>query len=828
MRIAIGLLTVLSACITAHAELRVFSLPGADGTWQEVQQGPLTENRFLQVIDFDSFTDGIIPVRPQDIISVPAIDLDLEPIEYSADDPDSLFAFSRHIAAVDVVALERVELDEGSVEVGDILIPRLSGFPRGVAEVQLLRRAGISEIPALLNVAESHPRPPVGDKFNKSLNLTTFGIFEQSMTDDRLQGFLANMFDNDPRTSFPRIDEVGQDVRQKWILYMDLGRFFPIRLMRFYPRPDSGLRLSSFTFFTGVPGTEKEIAGISLDDPRLGSEGFPEFTNIARTFPTFVERENRPVNLDDTVAVFFDPPQKLRYSRIDFRSDLDYDMAEFEFFADGYVPEAAYLTIPLALPPATLGRIFWDEEKIGDPLRSQAVVRVQTGLNAEPLVLFRVDDFENEVEWKRDEEGGAFVIDRRPGSQTFEQEVDLNSAQFNLDAREIFSALSDDERAAVRLTRAEYQSLPGNQRRQTEADPVFWSGFQPVESGELISSPSGRPFIQIEIDFLSDDPDAATVIRNLRFEFSSPQITQEVVGEIAPAVDVIAGQDTTFVLALRAALSDENDGFNRLQIFTPARVESIEGVSLDLGDGQEIILERIAIDAVQGEAAEGQFKEVHITDNQFVIGFPAIKPENLQAEEALLRVRFVGRVVDFRTNFGGNAFLDTLGETGAREFTTNGILVRDEASADTLALFLPQPLAEENVIDFETAERLEDRNSLSVVADISQQSKSLITNLRVFPNPFTPNGDGVNDQLNVFYDIQRLLAPRTVKVEIYDLSGRPLRSFERQLKSGGYSQTWDGRDEEGNALTPGLYLLRLSTNADDAGAAEVQVISIAY
>ena len=515
MRLAfrcIGLLLFFGLHTTGQAELRTFSLPGDEYTWAEAQEGPLSVSRFLQVIDFERFTDGITPIAATELVAVPPIDLDLLPEAYSNEDPDSLFAFSRHVAQSDVVALQDVTLPDRTVLAGDILIPRLGDFPRAVQEIQLLRRAGITEIAALVNVAESYPRPPVAEKFNKALGLTTFGIFERTMSADRLQGFLAAMFDNNPLTSFERIDRVGNDVKQKWILYMDLGRFFPLAMIRFYPNVNTSIPVAAFKFLSGVPGTEKNIAGIRLDDSRIGSEGFPRFNKVARTFPDFIEELSTPVNTQDTVRVIFDPPKKLRYTRIDFTTSLDYDVAEIEFLADGFVPEATFTSKPIPLEPATLGRIFWEEEKIGDPERSHAVVRVQTGLNAEPLVLFRVDFFENEVEWKRETDGGAIVKDKRPGSETLGEEVDLNSAEFNLDAREIFSALSDEERALVRLSRTEYKELPGSLRRRVEPDLVFWSGFQPVENGGLLNAPSGRPFIQLDVRTFSDQPTAATAI----------------------------------------------------------------------------------------------------------------------------------------------------------------------------------------------------------------------------------------------------------------------------------------------------------------------------
>ncbi len=822
--ICVAVLVLASWVVNAAAELRLFAIPG-NTTWADAKQGPLSESRFIEVIDFESYEDGIGPITPVRVVPVPEVPLTLIANEVDAATDSSLFVFSLNVTIEDVVALTDAELEDGTVKAGTVLVPRWSPFPRSLEAVQLLRRAGITEIKAMINVAESFPRPPGGDKYNKGLNLTTLGIFERALTDQRLQEGLGRVFDGDPLTHFERIDRVGQDVKQEWSLYIDLGRYFPIRLFRLYPSLAEPSRVSAYTFYRGIPGTEKTIAGLSLDDPTVGQLAFPEFTKIASTFPTFVLEASAPVNVEDTIAVAFDPRVYLRYARFDFQTPLDYDLAEMELFADGFVPEAVYTSNALPLPPATLGRIFWDEQKIGDPTRSHAIVRVQTGVNPEPDVLFRVNDYERTVEWK---EEGAIVTDQRLGSKTFGQEVDLNDEEFNLEARELFSAALPEDRQRVRLTRAEYKTLPGNKRRHVEPDLVFWSGVQLANNGQLINAPGGRPFIQIEVEFLSQDPEAATIISNLRFEYSAPQITEQVFGEIAPAVDVIAGRDTSFVLILNAGLGTENDGFNRLQVFTPARAEAIEGIEVDLGDGKFLNLEQVG---GESEIGEGQFRELYVADDQFVVGFPTIGPaEEGQVRNALVKVRFKGRVIDFRTNFAANVFLDTLGSEVDRRFTSSGILALggSESALDTLATFLPQRVEDNDVVDFVATDRLSDRNSLAVIADISAQSENLVTNFKVEPNPFTPNGDDVNDELVVNFDIQRLLTPRPVHLEIFDLNGRRLRFIERDLSSGGHSQQWDGRDDAGQLVPPGLYLLRISAEADHVGEAQMRVVSVAY
>ena len=827
MRIGICVATLVLAGWVVHAaaELRRFAIPG-NTIWVDAKQGPLSENRFIEVIDFASYENGIGPILPARVVPVPEIPLALTVAEVDAPIDASLFAFSLNVTRADVVAPTDIELEDGAIiEAGTVLVPRWSSFPRSLEAVQLLRRAGITEIEAMINVAESFPRAKPNLPYNKGLNLTTLGIFERNLTGQRLQEGLGRVFDGDPLTHFERIDRVGQDVKQIWTLYIDLGRYFPISLFRLYPSLEEPARVSAYTFYRGLPGTEKVIAGLSLDDPKIGQLAFPTFAKIASTFPTFVPEVSVPVNVEDTIAVAFNPQAYMRYARFDFQTSLDYDLAEMEFFADGFFPEAVYTSNALPLPPATLGRIFWDEQKIGDPNGSRAIVRVQTGVNPEPDVLFRVNKFEREVEWRAE---GAAIIDRRLGSLTAGQEVDLNDETFNLEAREIFSAALPEDRARVRLTRAEYKALPGNVRRHVEPDLEFWSGVQLANNGQLINAPSGRPFIQIEVEFLSEDPAAATFISNLRFEYSAPQITDQVFGEIAPAVDVIAGRDTSFVLVLNAGLGAENNGFNRLQVFTPARTEAIKGVEVDLGDGKFLDLERAG---GEGEIGEGQFRELYVADDQFVVGFPTISPaEDGQVRNALVKVRFQGRVIDFRTNFAANVFLDTLGAETERRFTRSGILALggSESALDTLAVFLPQRVEDNDVVDFVATDQLSDRNSLAVIADISAQSENLVTNFKVVPNPFTPNGDDVNDEVVVAFDVQRLLTPKPVYLEIFDLNGRHLRLIERHLSSGGYSQQWDGRDDAGQIVPPGLYLLRISTEADRAGEAQTRIVSVAY
>ena len=192
--ICVAVLVLSGLVVNAAAELRLLSIPG-NSTWSDVKQRSVSENTFIELIDLESYEDGIGPIAPARMVSVPEISLALTSDETDAAIDSTLFAFSLNVTRADVVALTDAEREDGTiVEEGTVLIPRWSPFPRSLEAVQLLRRAGITEIEAMINVAESFPRPPGGDKYNKSLNLTALGRFERALTGDTVaRGFGARL-----------------------------------------------------------------------------------------------------------------------------------------------------------------------------------------------------------------------------------------------------------------------------------------------------------------------------------------------------------------------------------------------------------------------------------------------------------------------------------------------------------------------------------------------------------------------------------------------------------------------------------------------------------
>lgn len=99
---------------------------------------------------------------------------------------------------------------------------------------------------------------------------------------------------------------------------------------------------------------------------------------------------------------------------------------------------------------------------------------------------------------------------------------------------------------------------------------------------------------------------------------------------------------------------------------------------------------------------------------------------------------------------------------------------------------------------------------------LTYDTDEVVSGITLSPNPFSPNDDGLYDQATLSY----YLAPSVtgVTVEVYDIDGR----FQRRLSQtffGGETDAdaprrisglaWDGRDEDGDPVPYGIYILRL-------------------
>ena len=120
--------------------------------------------------------------------------------------------------------------------------------------------------------------------------------------------------------------------------------------------------------------------------------------------------------------------------------------------------------------------------------------------------------------------------------------------------------------------------------------------------------------------------------------------------------------------------------------------------------------------------------------------------------------------------------------------------------------------------------------SLVVVSDLEQTR--LLEQVAVVPPVFTPNSDGINDVAGIELSVFHLEGAVDLQVEVYDLSGRRVRdlSTATSYPSGERRIEWDGRDEDGVRVPPGIYLVRVGCDTDSGadGTHASRLVHVAY
>ena len=302
---------------------------------------------------------------------------------------------------------------------------------------------------------------------------------------------------------------------------------------------------------------------------------------------------------------------------------------------------------------------------------------------------------------------------------------------------------------------------------------AFWGAAYDFERGAGPMVGDGpRRYVQIRADFTSTQQ-ASSQLDYVQFAVSIPPVASEALAEIAP-IAVPPGQVTSFTYKIKPKLASGDLGFDSIGIDTPSRAQSVSAVRIS---GMSV-----------------DFEVVEWEDAGFVVKIPRI---DVQRTEELIEVDFATEIFKFGTVFSGRVF-------------------DSERPAE-----VPQNITAGD------ADVLDDSNRLSV--DLARFGERTIRSLAVNPPVFSPNGDGINDVVQIDYDLLNLVGSVPVQAELYDLSGRSLGIvLDEQTASGRFSAQWDGRDGRGNLLPPGLYLLRLSVEADKGEDARQAILSIVY
>ena len=334
--------------------------------------------------------------------------------------------------------------------------------------------------------------------------------------------------------------------------------------------------------------------------------------------------------------------------------------------------------------------------------------------------------------------------------------------------------LKENERPAVVI-----DSLPGPD----------WSRWGEVYRafGERFNSPSPRRFALVQVRLISQEPLRAARIRQLSLGFGPPLVDQ-VFAEIWPTRQVAAGEEQEFRLYLRPVFGRGNPGWDRLRLrsSSSARIEVVSvragrDESLRLGTARALWPGKMQVES--GE--EGQVELVF--------------PEPVVGGEMIYAITFRTRVYLSNTLFTAEL---------SRQTRPHVVQMATEGEATTLA------------------------KSQSLVVHADLQESVLLRDMEIDPRVFTPNGDGVNDEVAIRFVVSVIEGDKRLQVEIFDLAGRRVRrlSVRRLQPSGSHRIRWDGRDDHGVLLPPGSYVVRIGfkTDLQIGGTSAARLVQMVY
>ena len=302
--------------------------------------------------------------------------------------------------------------------------------------------------------------------------------------------------------------------------------------------------------------------------------------------------------------------------------------------------------------------------------------------------------------------------------------------------------------------------------RTPGADWSNWSRAYET-SGQVFLSPGPRRYVQLDARILSEDPYNAATFNDIILQFNNP-LAQATAAEVFPS-QALPGKMSQFTYYLRSDIDASSRGFDQIQFTSTAgaRFRAVRSAGATL--------------TATVEEIEHGFK-IHL--------------DTPVQHSTLVEIDFESTLYFNQTRF--DAFLFNSG----------------------LSATVRQP------VDSGDAETTISSNQVFVSLPNNQQ---LFSDLSLSSPVLTPNGDGISDHLQIEFDLLKVLSPRPVVIDVYDLSGRQIALIsDAPATASRQTLAWDGRDTQGRTVAPGVYILRVSVEGDALTRSESRLISVAY
>jgi len=107
--------------------------------------------------------------------------------------------------------------------------------------------------------------------------------------------------------------------------------------------------------------------------------------------------------------------------------------------------------------------------------------------------------------------------------------------------------------------------------------------------------------------------------------------------------------------------------------------------------------------------------------------------------------------------------------------------------------------------------------------------ESPLVSVEAKPNPMSPNGDNICDFTEISFYVAKIAESRRVMIKIFNLNGDCIRTLQDIYSwAKDFRVKWDGKDDWGNLVQPGVYLFQVSVNTDSDDYVITKTITVVY
>jgi hypothetical protein len=107
--------------------------------------------------------------------------------------------------------------------------------------------------------------------------------------------------------------------------------------------------------------------------------------------------------------------------------------------------------------------------------------------------------------------------------------------------------------------------------------------------------------------------------------------------------------------------------------------------------------------------------------------------------------------------------------------------------------------------------------------------EELIGHVSIEPQILTPNSDGVNDQVLFKFGALKIEGDGQISLRIYNVEGCLVKEVGSWSgASGNYEAIWEGLDESGKTVPPGLYLCQIKVDGETGKGMIHRTVAVVY